>query len=283
MKLMRVGPVGRERPVLRTDDERYLDLRSLVSDLDSEFFAGDGIARCAAALAADQLAEVDVSGLRIGAPIAKPSVVLCIGMNYAAHAAESGAEPPEHPVVFYKAPNTLVGPYDNVNLPRGATKLDWEVELAVVIGKRARYLASPDEALGCVAGYAISNDVSERVFQLEMSGGQWSKGKSAETFNPFGPWLATADEVPDPGVLRLRSWVNKEPRQDSNTADLIFSVPTLIHHLSQFTVLEPGDVINTGTPEGVALSGRFPYLRAGDVVEMEIDGLGHQRQRITAA
>ncbi len=198
--------------------------------------------------------------------------MLCIGQNYAAHAAESGATPPERPIMFYKAPNTVVGPYDDVLIPRGSAKTDWEVELGVVIGRTARYLDSPADALGHVAGYVVANDVCERDFQLAVSGGQWSKGKSCETFNPLGPWLVTPDEVGDPGALRLRSWVNGEPRQDSSTADMIFDVAYLIWNLSQYTVLEPGDLINTGTPQGVALSGRFPYLRAGDVVEVEIDG-----------
>jgi 2-keto-4-pentenoate hydratase/2-oxohepta-3-ene-1,7-dioic acid hydratase in catechol pathway len=183
---------------------------------------------------------------------------------------------PAEPVLFYKAANTLTGPYDEVRIPRGSQKTDWEVELAIVIGKTARYLDSPEAALACVGGYAISNDLSEREFQLERSGGQWSKGKSCEGFNPLGPWLVTADEV-SPQELGLRSWVNGEVRQDSSTEDMIFSVAHLIWHLSQFTVLDPGDIINTGTPEGVGLSGRFPYLKGGDVVELEIDGLGRQR------
>jgi 2-keto-4-pentenoate hydratase/2-oxohepta-3-ene-1,7-dioic acid hydratase in catechol pathway len=204
-------------------------------------------------------------------------------MNYAAHAAESGAQPPQYPVVFYKAPNTVVGPDDEVLNPRGASKLDWEVELAVVIGTRVRYLDSPGQALAHVAGYAISNDVSERAFQTEISGGQWSKGKSCETFNPLGPWLVTADEIADPQALGIRSWVNGEVRQSSSTKDMIFSVAEIIYQLSQVTVLEPGDVIDTGTPEGVALGGRFPYLVPGDVMELEIDGLGRQRQVIAQA
>lgn len=275
---MQIGPLGRERPVLLRGNNGPFDLSSIADELDPRFFANDGIARCASAAARGELPTIDISGQRIGAPISRPSVVLCIGMNYAAHAAESGSRPPESPVIFYKAPNTIVGPDDRVHLPQGAKKLDWEVELAVVIGKRARYLKSSEEALDYVAGYTISNDVSERALQLEMSGGQWSKGKSCETFNPLGPSLVTPDELPDPGNLRLRSWVNGEPRQDSSTSDLIFSVPTLIYQLSQFTVLEPGDIINTGTPEGVALSGRFPYLGPGDVMDLEIDRLGHQRQ-----
>ncbi len=202
-------------------------------------------------------------------------MVLCIGQNYAAHAAESGATPPDVPIMFYKAPNTVVGPHDDIAIPRGSVKTDWEVELGVVIGRTARYLETAEDALACVAGYVLSNDVSERDYQLAVSGGQWSKGKSCETFNPLGPWLVTPDELEFP--LRLRSWVNGEPRQDSSTADMIFDVARLIRDLSHYTVLEPGDLLNTGTPQGVALSGRFAYLGAGDVVEVEIDGLGRQR------
>ncbi|GIF74663.1 fumarylacetoacetate hydrolase family protein [Asanoa siamensis] len=283
MRLMRIGPAGAERPVLLDSSGQHFDLTGVTADIDPAFFAGDGIERVRAAHAAGSLPAVDVTGQRVGAPIARPSVVLCIGMNYAAHAAESGANPPEQPVMFYKAPNTLVGPDDEVLVPRGSKQTDWEVELAVVIGRRARYLSSPAEALAHVAGYAIANDVSERDFQIKQSGGQWSKGKSCETFNPLGPWLVTADAVVDPQALRLRSWVNGEPRQDSSTADMIFAVAELIYQLSQVTVLEPGDLLNTGTPEGVALSGRFPYLTPGDVMELEIDGLGRQRQRVGQA
>src|SRR5665647_3038781 len=182
----------------------------------------------------------------------------------------------------FKHPNTLHGPYDDVRIPRKAEKTDWEVELAVVIASEARYLQSREDALACIAGYTVSNDVSEREFQTTLSGGQWSKGKCCEDFQPLGPWLVV-DEVADPQKLGLRSWVNGEPRQDSNTSDMIFTVTTLIQHLSQFMVLSPGDVINTGTPQGVALSGRFPYLRAGDFMELEIDGLGRQRQELTTA
>ena len=205
----------------------------------------------------------------------------CIGMNYAAHAAESGAEPPVDPVLFLKTPSSVVGPYDDVQIPRGSTATDWEVELGIVIGRRALYLESPDEALDHVAGFVLANDVSERTFQLKISGGQWSKGKIAPGFSPVGPWLVTPDEV-EHQALRLRSWVNGEPRQDSSTADQIFDVATIVHHLSQYTELEPGDLVLTGTPEGVAMSGRFPYLAEGDVVELEIDGLGRQRQLMVA-
>ena len=227
--------------------------------------------------------QIDITGLRIGAPIARPQAVLCIGMNYAAHAAETGAAPPEHPVLFYKAPNTVVGPFDDVLSPRGSTRLDWKVELAVVIGKRARYLDRLEDALAHIAGFALSHDVSERAFQFDVSGGQWSKGKSCDDVQPTRPWLVTADEVGDGSGLGLRSSVNGERRQDSTTNDMIFSATTLVHNLSQYTVLEPGDIINTGTPQGVAASGRFPYLEAGDIVELEIDGLGAQRQVVRQA
>jgi 2-keto-4-pentenoate hydratase/2-oxohepta-3-ene-1,7-dioic acid hydratase in catechol pathway len=276
MKYMRVGPIGAERPVALFDGRHY-DLSAVTPDVDAAFLAGGGVAGVAG------LPEIDITDQRIGSPIARPGVVLCIGQNYAAHAAESGVQPPELPIIFYKAPNTVVGPHDDVFVPRGSVKTDWEVELAVVIGKTARYLESPATALDHVAGYAVSNDVSERDFQLAVSGGQWSKGKSCETFNPLGPYLVTPDEAGDPATLGLRSWVNGEPRQDSTSGDMIFDVAYLIWHLSQFTVLEPGDLINTGTPQGVALSGRFPYLAAGDEMEVEIDGLGRQRNMLRDA
>ena len=281
MELLRLGAVGRERPFVRDAGTVY-DLASLTTDIDGAFLAADGIARVRAALERGELTVADVDGLRIGAPVARPTAVVCIGQNYAAHAAESGSEPPEHPVIFFKHPNTVVGPDDVVLLPPGAEKVDWEVELAIVIGKTARYLPSPDSAREVIAGYTISNDVSERAYQLDVSGGQWSKGKCSETFNPLGPALVPADEV-DPQALRLRSFVNGEPRQDSSTADMIFPVLQIVHELSQYLVLEPGDVINTGTPQGVALSGRFPYLQDGDEMTIEIDGLGRQRQRTERA
>lgn len=277
MELLRLGPVGDERPFVREAEFVY-DLSSLTADIDGAFLAADGIARVRSALSRGELVAADVEGLRIGAPVARPTAVICIGQNYAAHAAESGSETPEHPVVFFKHPNTVVGPNDLVLLPPGAEKVDWEVELAIVIGKTARYLSSSDAAREVIAGYTISNDVSEREYQLDISGGQWSKGKCSETFNPLGPALVPADEV-DPQSLRLRSFVNGEPRQDSSTADMIFPVLQIVQELSQFMVLEPGDVINTGTPQGVALSGRFPYLQDGDEMTIEIDGLGRQQQR----
>lgn len=281
MHFLRVGAVGAERPVV-VDHGVAHDLTPLTSDIDGSFLADDGIGRTRRALSDGSLPVRDVTGVRLGPPVARPHAVWCIGMNYAAHAAESGSAPPSVPIVFFKTPNTVIGPDDDVLIPRGSTKTDWEVELAVVIGRRARYLDSPAQAMDHVAGYTISNDVSERAFQIEQSGGQWSKGKCAETFNPLGPALVPADEL-DPGNLRLRSSVNGEPRQDSTTADLIFPVDHLVWHLSQYAVLEPGDVINTGTPEGVALSGRFPYLRQGDVMELSIEGIGTQRQTLHQA
>ncbi len=281
MKFARLGTPGEEIPVL-VEGDRYLDLRPVTSDVNGDFLAGDFVARVTAAREAGELPELDgADALRIGAPIARPSAVICIGMNYAAHAAESGSEPPAIPILFLKTPNTVVGPNDTVTIPRGSTKTDWEVELGIVIGARAAYLDSPDESMAHVAGFVLANDVSERDFQMAVSGGQWSKGKIAAGFNPTGPWLVTPDEV-DHHALGLRSFVNGEPRQDSNTSDMIFDVETIVHHLSQYVTLEPGDLILTGTPQGVALSGNFPYIAPGDVVEVEIDGLGHQRQEFVA-
>jgi len=282
VRFMRLGPAGAEKPVVE-DQGTYYRLDHLTDDVDGAFLAGGGIAQVAGLLTAGELPVApNASAERVGAPIPRPPAVLCIGQNYAAHAAESGAEPPDVPILFHKHPNTIVGPHDEVRIPKGATEVDWEVELGVVIGRRARYLDSPEQALGHVAGYVVSNDVSERDYQLRQSAGQWSKGKNAETFNPLGPWLVPTEGV-DPQNLRIWSRVNGEPRQDSNTADMIFSVAQIVHHLSQYMVLEPGDLINTGTPEGVALSGRFDYLRAGDVMRLGIEGLGEQRQRLVAA
>lgn len=281
MKFARLGDPGHEIPVV-IDGDRHLDLRPLTSDIDGDFLASDPVGRTSAAIAAGDLPELaDAAELRIGAPIARPSAVVCIGMNYAAHAAESGSAPPPVPVVFLKTPNTVVGPNDTVTIPRGSEKTDWEVELGIVIGRRASYLDSPADAAAHIAGYVTANDLSERTFQLEVSGGQWSKGKCAPGFNPTGPWLVTPDEV-DAQSLRLRSRVNGEPRQDSSTADMIFPIDHIVWHLSQFLTLEPGDLVLTGTPQGVALSGRFPYLAPGDVVDIEIEGLGAQRQEFVA-
>jgi 2-keto-4-pentenoate hydratase/2-oxohepta-3-ene-1,7-dioic acid hydratase in catechol pathway len=279
MKFARLGQLGQEIPVVLVGDDA-LDISSVTVDIDATFWESDGPARVCAAFDAGTLPVVaDAGSLRVGAPITKPGTIVCVGMNYAAHAAESGAEPPEIPVIFLKAGNTAAGPNDTVTIPRGSQKTDWEVELGIVIGRRTSYLDSVAESLDHVAGFVIANDLSERAFQLEVSGGQWSKGKIAPGFSPLGPWVVTPEEV-DHQNLRLRSWVNGEARQDSSTADQIFSVAHVVHHLSQYMVLDPGDVILTGTPEGVALSGRFPYLAPGDVVELEIEGLGRQRQQV---
>jgi 2-keto-4-pentenoate hydratase/2-oxohepta-3-ene-1,7-dioic acid hydratase in catechol pathway len=281
MRFARLGAVGRETPVL-VDGEVNYDLSAITRDIDGEFFESDGPARAAAALAAGELPVFEADGIRVGAAIARPSAVICVGMNYAAHAAESGSAPPENLVMFLKTPNTVAGPFDTVSIPRGSTKTDWEVELGIVIGQRASYLDSPEDSIKHIAGFVVANDLSERDFQMAVSGGQWSKGKCSPGFNPTGPLVVTPEEV-DYANLRLRSWVNGEPRQDSSTADLIFNVDYIVWHLSQFLTLEPGDLVLTGTPEGVALSGRFPYLGAGDVVEVEIDGLGRQRQEFVQA
>jgi 2-keto-4-pentenoate hydratase/2-oxohepta-3-ene-1,7-dioic acid hydratase in catechol pathway len=251
----------------------------LTADIDAAFLAGDGLARVRSALAEGTLPALDAAGARIGAPLANPGKIVCIGLNYFDHARETGATPPSEPIIFLKTPDTVVGPTDEVLIPHRSVKTDFEVELAVVIGRTARYLESAEEALACVAGYAVVNDVSEREFQIER-GGQWDKGKNCETFNPLGPWLVTADEVPDPQALALRLWVNGEIRQDGGTSQMIFGVAEIVRYLSQFMVLRPGDVINTGTPAGVALGKPEPkpYLREGDVVELEITGLGRQRQ-----
>ncbi len=228
--------------------------------------------------------SVEALGLRVGAPLAGVGKVVCIGLNYRDHAAETGAKLPAEQVIFLKDSSTIVGPNDEVLIPRNSTKTDWEVELAVVIGNTGRYLDDERSALACVAGYAIANDVSEREFQLER-GGQWDKGKSCETFTPLGPWLTPADDIPDPQSLNLRLWVNGELKQDGNTSDMAFGVAELVRYVSQFMVLRPGDVISTGTPAGVALGqpDPKPYLRAGDVMELEIEGLGRQRQRVGQA
>jgi 2-keto-4-pentenoate hydratase/2-oxohepta-3-ene-1,7-dioic acid hydratase in catechol pathway len=278
MRIARIGEAGAEVPVAAGADGIWRDLRPLTPDVTGEWLAG-GLG----ALDLGGLAVWDRPPGRFGPPVARVGKVVCVGLNYRDHAAETGAEIPPEPVLFLKAGDTVVGPDDEVAIPRRSTKTDWEVELAVVIGATARYLDSPDEALGHVAGYAISNDVSEREFQHERAG-QWDKGKNCETFNPLGPWLVTPDEVGDPQALGLRLWVNNVLRQDGKTAQMAYGVAYLVWYVSQFMVLHPGDVINTGTPAGVAL-GRpdHPYLRAGDVIDAEIDGLGHQHQRIGQA
>jgi 2-keto-4-pentenoate hydratase/2-oxohepta-3-ene-1,7-dioic acid hydratase in catechol pathway len=283
VKFARLGASGQEIPAVSGDDGWY-DLRPVTSDINADFLSGEGTVRARTALHSGRLGRVDdADSLRVGPPIARPGKVVCIGLNYRDHAAETNLPIPAEPVVFLKDPSTVIGPYDEILVPRGSTKTDWEVELGVVIGRTARYLDSPEDARGHIAGYAVSHDVSEREFQLER-GGQWDKGKSCETFNPLGPWLVTPDEVADPQALGLRLDVNGVRRQDSSTAEMVFSVAHLVWYVSQFMVLYPGDLINTGTPAGVALGlPDHPYLRAGDVVELAIDGLGSARQEVGAA
>jgi 2-keto-4-pentenoate hydratase/2-oxohepta-3-ene-1,7-dioic acid hydratase in catechol pathway len=285
VKLLRVGTTGSERPALLDAEGTLRDLSGLVGDIDGALLADEAaLGRIRSAEAAGDLPVLDPAGLRVGPPLARIGKVVCIGLNYHDHARETGAEPPAEPVIFFKAADTVVGPNDTVLVPRGSVKTDWEVELAVVIGRTARYLESDAEALAHVAGYAVAHDVSEREFQIER-GGTWDKGKNCETFNPLGPWLVTADEVPDPQALSLRLWVNGELKQDGTTAEQIIPVAEVVRYVSRFMTLYPGDVINTGTPAGVAL-GRpepKPFLRAGDVVELEVGGLGRQRQEFANA
>lgn len=282
MRLLRLGPPGAERPAVLLDDATAADVCDLVDDFDAAFLAGNGLASLASADLADRPRH-ELAGARIGAPIARPGKIVCVGLNYADHAAESGMPCPDEPILFFKDPASVVGPGDEVYYPRGAAKLDWEVELAVIVGRRGRYLDDPHDALACVAGYCVANDVSERSFQLER-GGQWVKGKSCETFCPLGPWLVTPDEAADPQSLGLWLDVNGEPAQRGNTKTMIFGVATLIHYISQFMVLEPGDVVLTGTPPGVGMGLRPPrYLIPGDIVRLGIDGLGEQQQRIVPA
>jgi len=283
MKLARFGDPGSERPGVLLDDGTRLDASGFVRDYDEAFFGGDGI-RALGAWVADRggAAPRVPRDARVAAPLARPSKIVCIGLNFRDHAAESGMDLPREPVMFFKATTALAGPNDPVMIPRGGTKLDWEVELAVVIGAKASYVDEA-RALDHVAGYALHNDYSERAFQLER-GGQWVKGKSADTFAPIGPFLATRDEIADPHALGMWLTVNGTMRQQGTTANMVFNVPTLVSYVSQFMTLLPGDVISTGTPAGVAL-GMKPapvYLQPGDVVELGIDGLGRSRQAVVA-
>jgi 2,4-diketo-3-deoxy-L-fuconate hydrolase len=284
MKLMRIGAIGAEKPVVRVSEESYVDVSDVVADFNEEFFGSGGLdsIRPIVAKRLETGVVTSFAGERIGAPIARPHQILCIGLNYSDHAAETGQPVPSEPILFTKSPNTLIGPNDDVRIPRGSTKTDWEVELGIVIGKRTSYLDSLDQARDAIAGFVVVNDVSERAFQIER-GGQWSKGKSAETFNPAGPWLVTPDEIDD--VLKLGMWldVNGVRRQTGSTSTMIFDPYFIVHYLSQFLVLEPGDLINTGTPPGVGM-GMNPqvWLKPGDVMTLGIDGLGSQRQNVIA-
>lgn len=284
MKLMRIGGVGAERPIVRVDDTHYVDVSDVVSDFDEAFFGAEGI-RALAPIVAQRIAAGQTTrfaGERVGAPFARPHQILCIGLNYSDHAAETGQAVPAEPILFTKSPNTLIGPGDDVRIPRGSTKPDWEVELGIVIGRRTSYLDRVEDAAEAIAGYVVVNDVSERAFQMERSG-QWAKGKSAETFNPAGPWLVTPDEIENVLDLRMILDVNGVRRQDGSTSTMIFDPFTIVHHLSQFLVLEPGDLINTGTPPGVGMGFTPPiWLQPGDIMELSIEGLGTQRQRVLA-
>ena len=282
MKLIRFGPKGNEKPGILTEDGRTLDVSAFGEDYDQHFLGNDGIGRLAAWLKDQQANCPEVSAtVRLAAPLANPSKIVCVGLNYALHARESGMDIPAEPVLFFKSTTAICGPFDEVMIPRGSEKTDWEVEMAVVIGEKASYVEKAD-AMKHVAGYVLHNDVSERAFQLEK-GGQWVKGKSADTFAPLGPWLVTADEIPDPHKLDLWLKVNGQLLQNSNTSDLVFSIPELVSYISQYMSLLPGDIISTGTPSGVGLGLKPPrYLKAGDVMELGVQGLGISRQKVIA-
>jgi len=282
VKLIRFGEPDKEAPGILLDDNRRLDVSAFGSDYDRAFFEKDGLSQLRRWLEANQTALPVVAGTaRLGPPVGMPSKIVCIGLNYRDHATESNMELPREPVIFFKSTTSIVGPNDNLVIPRNATKVDWEVELAVVVGRRASYI-SKKEAMECVAGFVLHNDYSERTFQLER-GGQWVKGKSADTFAPLGPFLATRDEILDPGHLDMWLMVNGEFRQRSSTANMIFDVATLVSYVSQFMTLLPGDVISTGTPAGVGLGMKSPrYLQPGDVVELGIEKLGEAKQKVIA-
>ncbi len=281
MKLVRWGLNGEEKPGIWVDG-KMLDVSAHIRDYDAAFFVGGGLQQLTAALESHSF-PVLPANIRLGCPVANPSKIICVGLNYAKHAAETGAAVPTEPIIFLKATSAITGPYDVIQIPRNSTKTDWEVELAVVIGKRASYVTL-ETAMDYVAGYCLHNDVSERAFQLER-GGTWDKGKGCDSFAPLGPWLVTKDEIPNPHNLRLWLKVNEQTMQDGNTDDLIFDIPTLVSYISSFMTLLPGDIISTGTPSGVGM-GIKPapiYLKPGDVVELGIDGLGCAQQTVVAS
>ncbi len=281
MKLIRFGTEGQEKPGVRIDEKNY-DVSGFIQDYDESFFEKGGLVTLQELLNnnASDLQEISL-GARIGAPVARPSKIICIGLNYADHAKETNATPPAEPVIFMKATTALCGPFDDVMIPKNAVKTDWEVELAVVIGKKASYV-SEEKALDYVAGYCLHNDVSERAFQLEM-GGTWDKGKGCDTFAPIGPYLVTPDEIADIDNLNLWLKVNGREMQNGNTSNLIFKIPHLIAYTSRFMTLLPGDIISTGTPAGVGLGFNPPiYLQDGDVMELGIDGLGISSQKVVS-
>jgi len=280
MRLIRLGQPGQEKPAALLDDENYIDLSDVVTDFNEAFFASNRMDEIANVVADRWDTAQPIGDLRVGAPIARPHQILCIGLNYSDHAAETGQKVPSEPILFTKSPNTLQGPNDDVQIPRGSVKTDWEVELGIVIGRRCSYLADEAEAADAIAGYTIVNDLSEREWQIER-GGQWSKGKSAPTFNPAGPWLVTPDEVGDVLALDMFLDVDSTRRQTGSTSTMVFSPAFIVHYLSQFLTLEPGDLINTGTPPGVALGMTEPaYLRGGETLTLGITGLGIQRQHV---
>lgn len=282
MKLIRFGVSGSERPGVQLADGRRIDASGFGEDYNEHFFGGDGLERLAQwVLAEGERVPVIPADARLGPPLCRPSKIVCVGLNYRKHAAESGMALPAEPVLFFKSTSAIVGPNDDVIIPKGSEKTDWEVELAIVIGKRARYV-SHDDAYDHIAGYVLHNDYSERAFQLER-GGQWVKGKSCDTFAPLGPFIVTKDEIDDVHALGMWLTVNGQTKQKSSTADMVFDVPTLVSYISQFMTLLPGDVISTGTPEGVA-GGHKPvrFLHPGDVVALGIDGLGESRQEVHA-
>lgn len=277
MKLIRFGNPGSEKPGIMHNDKR-LDVSGHFADWDRDFFNSGGLAKLKALIDSGQAFPEIAEDIRWASCLPRPGKVLCIGLNYSDHAKESGMAIPEEPILFQKGSNTVVGPYDTVLIPRGSEKTDWEVELGLVIGKDARYLNSVEEAAEYIGGYCISHDISERAFQLER-GGQWTKGKSCDTFNPLGPWMATSDEITDPQNLRMELSVNGTKMQNGTTETMIFGCAYLVYYLSQFMTLEAGDLISTGTPPGVGLGMKPPqYLKAGDVIELSIEGLGSQRQ-----
>jgi 2,4-didehydro-3-deoxy-L-rhamnonate hydrolase len=280
MKLIRFGAFENEKPGVLSSDGKKLNVSAFGEDYNEKFFATNGLERLSEWLKTNDCPEISETE-RLGSCVARPSKIICIGLNYAKHAAESGMDVPKEPVVFFKSTTALCGPNDNVIIPRNSVKTDWEVELAVIIGKKASYITE-ETAMDYVAGYALHNDYSEREFQLER-GGQWVKGKSNDTFAPLGPFMATKDEVSDPHNLHLWLDLNGKRLQDSNTNDLIFNIPQVVSYLSNFMTLLPGDVISTGTPAGVGLGFKPPmYLKAGDVVELGIEGLGEQKQTALA-
>jgi len=280
MKLIRFGEPGREKPGVEQDSGQRVDLSDAIVDYTPEFFASGGLERVKALVAGDTKFPTVAAGVRLGPPVARPHKFIAIGLNYRKHAEELGLPIPSEPVVFTKLTSCIMGPNDDVIVPRGSTKLDYEAELAFVMKDKVRYLASEKEALAHVAGFTICNDVSERNFQLER-GGQWVKGKSCDTFGPLGPFLITTDALAEYGELEISLKVNGEVRQSSNTDDMIFAIPYLVHYLSQFFTLEPGDVITTGTPSGVAAGMKPPkFLKAGDKVEVTFAKLGTQTQTV---